>query len=58
MKYLKINKDWFKGFVFDVGVVCEPPQVSICCGAERSIIYPRDCWKCGALFVPSPVEKK
>lgn len=30
----------------------ELPEVSICCGVERSQIYPRDCWQCGALFVP------
>jgi signal recognition particle subunit SEC65 len=26
-------------------------EVSICCKVERSKIYPRDCWKCGALFI-------
>lgn len=31
-------------------------EVSICCGVERSQIYPRDCWRCGALFVPIKKE--
>lgn len=52
MKYLKINKDWFKNFTYNVKVNVQPIEVSNCCGVERSIVYSRDCWKCGALFVP------
>lgn len=33
-------------------------EKSICCGAERSAIYPRDCWRCGALFVPKKENEK
>lgn len=28
-----------------------PIEYSICCGRERSYVYPRDCSHCGGLFI-------
>ena len=33
-------------------------EVSRCCGVEKSIIYPRDCWRCGGLFIGVTKENK
>jgi len=33
-------------------------KVSICCGEEKSEIYPRDCAKCGSLFIEKTDKEK
>ena len=50
MNFIKISRDFFKNMKYDVKVEVQPKEVCVC-GGERSWIYPRDCSKCGALFV-------